>query len=396
MTKNEGGMMHIESKIVHGGQHPDKETGALSPPIFQTSTFAFRDADHGARLFNQEESGYIYTRLSNPTIDLLAKKIALLESADAGVLFASGLSAVFNMVITLAQTGDHVVSDDTIYGGTFALFKTVMPRLGITVTFVNTADLDAVSRAVTNKTKLIFTETPANPTMKIVDVAACAAIAKKKGIMLCVDNTFATPYLQRPVELGADIVLHSMTKYFGGHGDIIGGAVAGSDDVMHRVWENAKEIGGCLSPFNAWLVLRGLKTLAVRMDRHCQSAQKIAECLSRHDKIDRVYYPGLSSHPGHELAKKQMSGFGGMLGFDVKGGKEAGKVLMNSVKLCILAVSLGDVDSLIEHPASMTHSTYSDEELRACGITPGFVRLSVGLEHVDDIIADLQQALGKI
>jgi methionine-gamma-lyase len=396
MTKNEGGMMHIESKIVHGGQHPDKETGALSPPIFQTSTFAFRDADHGARLFNQEESGYIYTRLSNPTIDLLAKKIALLESADAGVLFASGLSAVFNMVITLAQTGDHVVSDDTIYGGTFALFKTVMPRLGITVTFVNTADLDAVSRAVTNKTKLIFTETPANPTMKIVDVAACAAIAKKKGIMLCVDNTFATPYLQRPVELGADIVLHSMTKYFGGHGDIIGGAVAGSDDVMHRVWENAKEIGGCLSPFNAWLVLRGLKTLAVRMDRHCQSAQKIAEYLSRHDKIDRVYYPGLSSHPGHELAKKQMSGFGGMLGFDVKGGKEAGKVLMNSVKLCILAVSLGDVDSLIEHPASMTHSTYSDEELRACGITPGFVRLSVGLEHVDDIIADLQQALGKI
>lgn len=396
MSENEGGMMHIESKIVHGGQHPDKETGALSPPIFQTSTFAFRDADHGARLFNQEESGYIYTRLGNPTIDLLAKKIALLESTDAGVLFASGLSAVFNVVITLAQTGDHVVSDDTIYGGTFALFKTVMPRLGITVTFMNTADADAVSRAVTDKTKLIFTETPANPTMKIVDIAACAEIAKKKGVTLCIDNTFATPYLQRPIELGADIVLHSMTKYFGGHGDIIGGAVAGSKDFMHQVWENAKEIGGCISPFNAWLVLRGLKTLAVRMDRHSQSAQKIAEYLSQHKKIDRVYYPGLSSHPGHVLAKKQMSDFGGMLGFDVKGGKEAGKVLMNSVKLCILAVSLGDVDTLIEHPASMTHSTYSDDDLRACGITPGFVRLSVGLEHVDDIIEDLQQALGKI
>ncbi|UCC13064.1 MAG: aminotransferase class I/II-fold pyridoxal phosphate-dependent enzyme [candidate division WOR-3 bacterium] len=388
--------MHIDSKIVHGGQHPDKETGALSPPIFQTSTFAFRDADHGARLFNQEESGYIYTRLSNPTSDLLAKKIALLESTDAGVLFASGLSAVFNLVITVAQAGDHVVSDDTIYGGTFALFKTIMPRLGITVTFVNTADIDALSRAITDKTKLIFTETPANPTMKIVDIAACAALAKKNHALLCVDNTFATPYLQRPVELGADIVLHSMTKYFGGHGDIIGGAVVGSKEFIHELWENAKEIGGCISPFNAWLVLRGLKTLAVRMDRHSKSAQKIAEYLSRHKKVERVYFPGLSSHPGHDLAKKQMSDFGGMLGFDLKGGKEAGKVLMNSVKLCILAVSLGDVDTLIEHPASMTHSTYTDEELRACGITAGFVRLSVGLEHVDDIIDDLEQAMANI
>jgi len=388
--------MHIESKIVHGGQHPDKETGALAPPIYQTSTFAFRDADHGARLFKQEEAGYIYTRLSNPTIDLLAKKIALLESTEAGIIFASGLAAIFNTVVTLAKVGEHIVSDDTIYGGTYALCKNILPKLGIEVTFCNTADADKLRSALRDNTKLIFTETPANPTLKIIDIAKCAEIARARNIPLCVDNTFATPYLQRPVEYGADIVLHSATKYFGGHGDIIGGVVVGKKDFIHTLWEDAKEIGACNSPFNAWLVLRGLKTLAVRMERHCVNAMKIAEYLDNHDKVEKVYYPGLSSHPGHELAKRQMSGFGGMVGFDVKGGKEAGKVLMNSVGLCILAVSLGDVDTLIEHPASMTHSTYSDDELRACGINPAYVRLSVGLEHADDIIADLDQALSKI
>lgn len=388
-------MMHIESKIVHGGQHPDKETGALAPPIYQTSTFAFRDADHGARLFKQEEEGYIYTRLSNPTIDLLAKKIALLESTEAGVVFASGLAAIFNIVVTLAKTGDHIVSDDTIYGGTYALCKSILPKIGIEVAFCNTADVDQLKSAIRDNTKLIFTETPANPTLKIIDIAQCAEVSRAKNIPLCVDNTFATPYLQRPVEFGADIVIHSATKYFGGHGDIIGGVVVGKKDFIHALWEDAKEIGACNSPFNAWLVLRGLKTLAVRMDRHCRNAMKIAEYLDKHDKVEKVYYPGLLSHPGHELAKKQMSDFGGMVGFDVKGGKDAGKIIMNSVQLCILAVSLGDADTLIEHPASMTHSTYSDEELRDCGINPGYVRLSVGLEHADDIIADLEQALSK-
>ncbi len=388
--------MHIESKIVHGGQHPDKETGALAPPIYQTSTFAFRNAEHGARLFKQEEKGHIYTRLSNPTIDLLASKIALLESTEAGVVFASGLAAIFNVVVTLTKTGEHIVSDNTIYGGTFALFKSILPKMGIEVTFCNTADVDRLGSYIKENTRLIFTETPANPTLKIVDIARCSEISRAKNIPLCVDNTFATPYLQRPVELGADIVLHSMTKYFSGHGDIVGGVVVGKKDFMHQLWEDAKEIGGCNSPFNAWLVLRGLKTLAVRMDRHCETAMKIAKYLEKHDKIEKVYYPGLTSHPDHELAKKQMSDFGGMIGFDVKGGKEAGKTMMNSMELCILAVSLGDVDTLIEHPASMTHSTYSDEELRECGINPGFVRISVGLEHVDDLIADLEQALSKI
>lgn len=388
--------MHIESKIVHGGQHPDKVTGALAPPIYQTSTFAFRDADHGSRLFKEETEGYIYTRLSNPTIDLLASKIALLESTEAGVVFASGLAAIFNIIVTCAATGEHIISDDTIYGGTFALFKSVLPRLGIDVTFINTADVSRLQAAITPKTKLVFTETPANPTLKIVDIAACAKVCQEKNVPLCVDNTFATPYLQRPIELGADIVVHSMTKYFSGHGDIIGGVVVGCKDFMHDAWHIAKEIGGCNSPFNAWLVLRGLKTLAVRMDRHCETAQKIAEHLASHKKVEHVYYPGLPSHPGHDIAKKQMSGFGGMIGFDVRGGKEAGKVLMNTLQLCTLAVSLGDVDTLIEHPASMTHSTYCDGDLEKCGIKPGFVRISVGLEHVDDLIEDLEQALSKV
>ena len=388
--------MDIETKIVHGGQHPDKMTGAIAPPIYQTSTFAFRDADHGARVFSGEEEGYIYTRLGNPTIDLLAGKIALLESTEAGMIFASGLSAIFNVVATTAKTGEHIVSDNTIYGGTFALFKNVLPRFGIETTFIDASNISEVTAALRENTKLIFIETPANPTLKIIDIAQCAKIACDKNIPLCVDNTFATPYLQRPIEQGADIVLHSLTKYFGGHGDIIGGAVAGKKEFIKELWEIGKEIGGSNSPFNAWLVLRGLKTLAVRMEKHCDNAMEIAEYLSKHNKVEKIYYPGLPTHPGHDLAKKQMSKFGGMIGFDVKGGKEAGKIVMNSVKLCILAVSLGDVDTLIEHPASMTHFTYSDEELLKCGIKPGYIRISVGLENAADLIADLEQALSKI
>jgi methionine-gamma-lyase len=389
-------MMHIETDVVHGGQHPDKRTGALAPPIYQTSTFAFRDADHGARLFKEEEEGFIYTRISNPNINLLAKKIALLEGAEAGSIFASGLAAIFNAVVAVTKSGGHIVSDDTIYGGTFALLKEYMPDFGIEVTFVDATDLNKVAEAIKNETTMLFIETPANPTLKIINIAECAKLARAKNILLCVDNTFATPYLQKPVDLGADIVVHSTTKYLNGHGDIIGGAVVGKKDYNKKMWDKGKEIGASISPFNAWLVLRGLKTLAVRMDRHCSNAMKIAQYLAKHKKVEQVYYPGLPSHPGHELAVKQMTGFGGMIGFDVAGGKKAGKVLMNGVKLCTLAVSLGDVDTLIEHPASMTHSSYNDEELAACKIGTGFVRISVGLEHVDDIIEDLEQALNKI
>ncbi|UCG31445.1 MAG: aminotransferase class I/II-fold pyridoxal phosphate-dependent enzyme [candidate division WOR-3 bacterium] len=388
--------MRIETDVVHGGQHPDMHTGALSPPIYQTSTFAFRDADHGARLFKGDEEGYIYTRISNPTIDLLASKIAVLESAEAGLVSASGLAAVFNIIVSLVKSGERVVSDDTIYGGTYTLFKNVLPGLGIEVVFVDASDIDQVNAAIDGRTKLLFIETPANPTLKIIDIARCVEAMRSNGVPLCVDNTFATPYLQRPIEIGADIVVHSATKYFGGHGDIIGGVAVGNKDFIKKMWKIAKDIGASISPFNAWLILRGLKTLAVRMDRHCTNAQKVAEFLVDHDKIESVYYPGLKSHPGHDIARRQMRGFGGMIGFDVKGGKEAGKMVMNSVKLCTLAVSLGDVDTLIEHPGSMTHSGYTDDELMESGIKPGFVRISIGLEHADDIIDDLEQALKKI
>ena len=388
--------MHIETNIVHGGQHPDKFTGAISPPIYQTSTFAFRNADHGAQLFKREEDGYIYTRLSNPTIDLLANKVALLESAEAGLVFASGMAAIFNVIVNLVKTGESILSDNIIYGGSFTLFKNVLPGLGINVNFVDTSKGDDLASAIDEKTKMLFIESPANPTLKIIDIARCASIAKQKNIPLCVDNTFATPYLQRPIEFGADIVVHSATKYFGGHGDIIGGLVASKKDYIDKLWKDAKDIGASISPFNAWLILRGLKTLAVRMDRHCGNAQAIAEYLSGHKKVEKVYYPGLATHPGHEIAKKQMSKFGGMVAFDVKGGKEAGKILMNSVKLCILAVSLGDVDTLIEHPGSMTHSGYTDAELLECGIKPGFVRLSVGIENAEDLIEDMEQAFSRI
>ncbi len=388
--------MHIESKIVHGGQHPDEQTGALSPPIYQTSTFAFRDADHGERIFKKEEEGYVYTRYRNPTIDLLAKKLALLESAESGLVYASGMAAIYGVISACTKSGDHIVTDDTIYGGTYSLFKSVIPRFGIDVTFVDARDESELESAIRDNTRFVYIESPANPTLKIIDIAKCADIAHRNNVKLCIDNTFATPYLQRPVEMGADIIVHSATKYFGGHGDIIGGAVLGTKEFIDQLWAISKDIGGSISPFNAWLVLRGLKTLAVRMDRHCENATKIAEYLLNQKKVDKVYYPGLPSDTGHEIAKRQMSRFGGMIGFDIKGGKDAGKILMNSVDLCILAVSLGDADTLIEHPASMTHSSYSEKELLACGINPGFVRLSVGLENVDDIIEDLEQALGKV
>lgn len=389
--------IHIETSVVHGGQHPDDATGAISPPLYQTSTFAFRNADHGARLFKNEEKGYIYTRIANPTIDLLARKMAVLESTEAGLVFSSGLAAILAVMITFARSGDHIISDDTVYGGTFALFKNVLPRLGIRVTCVDAADGGELEKAFTPKSRMIFIETPANPTLKVIDIARCAGIADKHKVLLCVDNTFATPCLQRPVELGADIVVHSATKYLGGHGDVVGGIAVGRRDMIERIQrETAKETGATASPFNAWLTLRGIKTLAVRMARHCENAREIARFLKRHPRVEKIYYPGVAGDPGYQTARKQMSDFGGMIGFDVKGGKKAGKILMNSVNLCILAVSLGDVDTLIEHPASMTHSAYSAEDLRRCGIGPGFVRLSAGIENARDIIDDLKQALEAV
>jgi methionine-gamma-lyase len=294
--------------------------------------------------------------------------------------------------MSLAQKGDHVISDPVIYGGTFSQFMHDLPRFGIDITFVDTSNIDEIEAAIRPNTKLIWTETPANPTLKVVDIKAVSDFAKKRNIPVIVDNTFATPALQRPIELGASIVIHSATKYIGGHGDVVAGVVVGSKDFINIAREKTAHLGISLGPFEAWLLLRGLKTLALRMKKHCENAMAIAEYLSKHPKVEIVRYPGLKSDPYHKVAKKQMSSFGGMISFDVKGGRESGRIIMDNVKLCTLAVSLGDCDTLIEHPASMTHSTLSPEELVKANITEGMIRLSVGIESAKDLIADLDNA----
>jgi len=389
-------MYDFETLAVHGGCHPDPLTGALSPPIYQTSTFVFENAEQGARRFRGEEDGYIYTRISNPTTDMLAKKVAILEGAEAGQVCSTGLGATLVTIMSLASKGDHIISDPVIYGGTFAQFMHHLPCFGVDVTFVDTANIDEVSAAIKPNTKLIWTETPANPTLKVVDIKALCDFAKKKKLPVIVDNTFATPALQRPIELGAALVLHSATKYIGGHGDVVAGIVVGPQDMITKIRETTSHLGISLSPFDAWLLLRGLKTLAIRMKKHCENAQSIAEYLVKHPKVEIVRYPGLKSDPNYKIAMKQMSGFGGMISFDVKGGREAGKIIMDNVKVCTLAVSLGDVDTLIEHPASMTHSTLSPEEMVKAHITKGMIRLSVGIESARDLIADLDYTLGLV
>lgn len=387
---------------IHGKKKLGKhETGppirALSTPIFQSSTFAFKDADEGAAIFAGESDGYVYTRLGNPTVAALENEIAYLEGGDAGLAFSSGMAATATTILALAKAGDNIVASDTLYGGTHSLFTENLPRIGIEVREVVAKDVANIERAMDEKTRAIFIESPANPTMVVIDITACAEIAKSRGIDLIVDNTFPTPYYQSPLELGASIVIHSATKYIGGHGDTVAGLVVGSAEFIESLRaEFLRDWGGCLSPFNAWLLLRGLKTLPVRMDKHSENGMEIAQFLSYHPKIEQVMYPGLRTHPQHELAKKQMRGFGGMIAFLVKGGRDAGKILMDSVELCTLAVSLGDVDTLIQHPASMTHSTYSPEELNKAGISESLVRLSVGLEDVNDLVADLKQALKRI
>lgn len=390
--------MGYDTKIVHAGNKLDPVTGALSTPIYQTSTFVFDSAEQGAARFAGEEKGFIYTRLGNPTQEQLEDKIAVLEGGEAALAVASGIAAIASPIWTLCNTGDHIVSSDTIYGCTFALLSEQAKKFGIEVTFVDAKNPENIRKAMKSNTKLVYIETPANPTLDIIDIEATAKVAHENGAVLMVDNTFMSPYGQRPIELGADIVIHSATKYINGHGDVIAGLVIGKKEFIDQVrFVGVKDItGGCISPFNAWLIIRGVKTLGVRMDRHCQNAMKVARFLEKHPMVEKVVYPGLESHPQHELAKKQMKIFGAMISFEVKGGVDAGRQLMNNVELCSLAVSLGDTETLIEHPASMTHSPVPREERLKAGITDGLVRLSVGLENPEDIMADLDQAFKKI
>lgn len=388
------------TKAIHAGNVKDAQYGALTTPIFQTSTFVFDSCEQGGRRFAGVEAGYIYTRLGNPTTSVLEAKVAALEGGEACVATASGMGAISSCLWTIAAAGKHILADATLYGCTFALLNHGMTRYGVEVDFIDTSDLETVRAHLKPNTCAVYLETPANPNLKITDIAAVAEVAHayNKDIKVVCDNTFASPALQNPLRLGADVVVHSATKYLNGHGDVIAGFVVGSAEFCSevRMFGLKDMTGAVMDPFCSFLILRGLKTLEIRMQKHCANAKAIAEFLDGHPMVEKVYYPGLKSHEGHDIAARQMADFGGMISFEVKGGRAAGAKLVNSLHLVTVAVSLGDAETLIEHPASMTHSTYTEEELAASGIAAGLIRLSAGLENAEDIIADLKQALDQL
>jgi methionine-gamma-lyase len=386
----------FSTRAIHHGYDPLDHQGALVPPIHVSATFAFPTTDYGMRIFSGEQEGYTYTRIANPTLALLEARLASLEGGAAAVVFGSGMGAITATLWTLLSAGDEVLVDTTLYGCTFALLHHGMSRFGVTVRHVDMSNPDNVDAALSPRTRLVYFESPANPNMRLVDIAAVARIARARGVPVAVDNTYCTPYLQRPLELGADIALHSATKYLGGHGDLTAGtAVFRDTDVAQRVrLQGLKDLtGAVLSPQDAFLVLRGLKTLPLRMQRHCDNAEAIAERLAAHPAVAEVHYPGLASFPQHALAGRQMARAGGMVAFELRGGLSAGQRFMDALQLVTRAVSLGDAETLAQHPASMTHSTYTAEQRRAHRISDGLVRLSAGLEDPDDLLADIEQAL---
>ncbi len=383
----------INSRMIHSGDYVNP-LGSATVPIYQTSTFIFDNAEHGARCFSGEDDGYIYTRIGNPTVNALETLVADLESGVAGIATSSGMAAVNTVYMSLLSKGDHMVSSAAVYGPSRVVMEQHWARFGVESSFVDTSDIEQVKNAIKPNTKMLYIETPANPTMDITDLKACVEIAHEKGILVVVDNTFSSPYLQRPIELGVDVVLHSMTKFLNGHADIVAGIIITKDAALGAKLRSMMVTLGCnIDPHQAYMVIRGIKTLGIRIERSQESAMKIARFLENHPKVEWVRYPGLESHPQHELAKRQMDGFGSMISFSLKGGLEAGKMLMDNVKLCLLAVSLGGVETLIQHPASMTHSKVSHEAKLKAGITDGLVRFSVGIEDADDLIDDLSQAL---
>ncbi|PWK11357.1 trans-sulfuration enzyme family protein [Tumebacillus permanentifrigoris] len=392
MSKHDFSKLGYNTRILHAGHKIDPTTGSHNMPIYQTSTFVFEDADQGAARFGGTDPGYKYSRLGNPNTDALAEKIAALENAEMGLCFGSGMAAISTVMLHLVQAGDHILAADALYGATFALFDKTFKKYGVETTWVDTSDVEQVKAAIQPNTKVIYLETPANPTMKMADIAAISELTKGTDMKVVVDNTFMSPYYQKPIDLGAHVSIHSATKYIGGHGDVVGGIAVGYADIFKPLFGTLKEHGPIMGPFDAFLLNRGVKTLALRMEQHNKNAIAVAKFLESHPEVVDVYYPGLESHPQHELAKRQMSGFGGTLSFEVKS-FEKGKSLMNNVKLAHLAVSLGDVHTLIQHPASMTHAIMPKAEREAVGITDGLIRLSVGIEDVEDIIQDLDQAL---
>ncbi len=385
----------FSTRAIHLGYDPATEKGALTPPIFMTSTYAFESGEAGAEMFRGERPGYIDGRTRNPTQSLLEERMASLEGAEAGLALASGIGAIASLVWTLVSAGEEIVIDHTIYGSSFAFFTRGLSRFGITVRLADLTRPETLEPLLNGKTRMVFFETPANPNLRVIDVARIAAMARAAKAVTVVDNTFASPALQRPVELGADVVVHSATKYLGGHGDLLGGIAVGSAELIARVRGQGLRwlTGATLSPLNAFLILRGLKTLELRMARHSASALEVAKLLADHPAVSSLSYPGLPSFPQYELARRQMSAAGGLVAFELAGGMAAGLAFMNRLKLVTRAVSLGDAETLVQHPASMTHSTYSPEERAAHGIGDGLLRLSIGLENPDDILEDVQRAL---
>lgn len=385
----------FSTRAIHHGYDPLSHGGALVPPVYQTATYAFSSVEYGAACFAGEAAGHFYSRISNPTLALLEQRMASLEGGEAGLALASGMGAITSTLWTLLRPGDELIVGRTLYGCTFAFLHHGIGTFGVKIRHVDLNDLQALKAAITPKTRMIYCETPANPTMQLVDIAALAEAVRGHDLTLVVDNTYCTPYLQRPLELGADLVVHSATKYLSGHGDITAGLVVGRKALVDRIrLEGLKDMtGAVLSPHDASLLMRGIKTLALRMDRHCANAQQIAEFLLAQPQVELIRYPGLACFPQHELASRQMRLPGGMIAFELKGGIEAGRRFMNALQLFARAVSLGDAESLAQHPASMTHSSYTPKERAEHGISEGLVRLSVGLEDIEDLLGDVQQAL---
>jgi len=387
----------ISTLAIHAGEGICPTTGSVAPPIYQATTFAFRNAEQGAAIFSEEMEGYVYTRWGNPTLASLERKLAALEGGEEALVTASGMAAVTTALLTVLDSGDHVLCSKGVYTGTYKFLSYSLRRFDVKVDFVDGTNPTLFEKVIHPNTRLIYIETPANPTLDVIDIAVISDIARRHGLPLFIDNTFATPCGQRPLELGADVVIHSMTKYLCGHGDAIGGAIIGRREFIEEARKVTLRIyGGVLSPFNAWLIMRGIHTLPLRMRAHSQNAMEIAKFLEEHPRVKMVRYPGLPSHPQHEIALKQMKLFGGMISFELMGGEEAGRKLMNSLRLCTLAVSLGDTRTLISHPASMTHAAVPREERLRFGITDGLIRLSVGLEDVGDIIEDLDRGLSYL
>jgi len=400
MTKNNKShfsSQSIETQAIHSGRINDEQFGSLATPLYQTSTFIFDDAQQGADRFAGESEGFIYTRLGNPTTRQLEMRVAAMEGMEDAAATATGMAAVSAALLTNLQAGDHLISSKAVYGCSFALMNHMLKKFGIDVTFVDMTEPENINAAVQENTKLIFLETPINPNLVVLDLEKICAIAKKHQLLSIVDNTFLTPVLQQPAKFGADIVIHSATKYLNGHGDVVAGIVCGSNEMISDIkLTTLKDIGATMSPHDAWLIMRGIKTLPIRMERHCSNAQTVAEFLEQHDAVRQVYYPGLESHPGHKFIGKQMKAAGGVIAFELNTDLKGGSDFINNMQLFSIAVSLGDAESLIQHPASMTHSPYEPEERAEAGITDSLIRISVGLENVDDIIADLRQALTKV